>query len=179
MGLPVLRTSPLCTCCHHYPGTAAGLLRRSCTQPYQPSPKWRSGRPVQRPFRGLLSVHSRYGLHTRWITFRDPLHRRLQLLRHLHNCSDCFRLERNSRAGFAPTGKTPPCHGARQERSFPSPPIRVSQSSARRDPRTGARGQRLTLGISGQRIPNPRKRTLPPTEFQLRSTTINNSVHFP
>ncbi len=23
------------------------------------------GRPVQRPFRGLLSVHSRYGLHTR------------------------------------------------------------------------------------------------------------------
>ena len=36
----------------------------SLTQPYQPSPKWRSGRPVQRPFRGLLCVHSRYGLHT-------------------------------------------------------------------------------------------------------------------
>ena len=36
----------------------------SLTQSYQPSPKWRSGRPVQRPFRGLLSVHSRYCLHT-------------------------------------------------------------------------------------------------------------------
>ncbi len=40
----------------------------SITQPYQPSPKWRSGRPAQRPFRGLLSVHSRYGLHTRAAT---------------------------------------------------------------------------------------------------------------
>ncbi len=27
-----------------------------------------TGRPVQRPFRGLLSVHSRYGLHTRQVT---------------------------------------------------------------------------------------------------------------
>ena len=36
----------------------------SFTQSYQPSPRWRPGRPVQRPFRGLLSVHSRYGLHT-------------------------------------------------------------------------------------------------------------------
>ena len=40
----------------------------SFSQPYQPSPKWRSGRPAQRPFRGLLSVHSRYGLHTRAAT---------------------------------------------------------------------------------------------------------------
>jgi len=38
------------------------------SQSYQPSPQWRAGRPVQRRFRGLLSVHSRYGLHTRWIT---------------------------------------------------------------------------------------------------------------
>ena len=34
------------------------------TQPYQPSPKGSSGRPAHRPFRGLLSVHSRYGPHT-------------------------------------------------------------------------------------------------------------------
>ena len=66
-GLPVLRTSPLCTCCRHYPGTASGCIFRSLHQTYQPSPHWRTGRPVQRPFRGLLSVHSRYGLHTRWI----------------------------------------------------------------------------------------------------------------
>src|SRR5450631_2763370 len=44
------------------------------TQPYQPSPKGSSGRPAHRPFRGLLGVHSRYGLHTRAVTvFRDTL----------------------------------------------------------------------------------------------------------
>ena len=64
-------------------------------QSFQPSPKWLSGRPVQRPFRGLLSVHSRYGLNTRADTeFCDTLHRRLQPFRCLHSCSGCFRLER-------------------------------------------------------------------------------------
>src|SRR5437879_8706592 len=44
------------------------------TQPYQPSPKGSSGRPAHRPFRGLLGVHSRYGLHTRAVTvYRDTL----------------------------------------------------------------------------------------------------------
>jgi len=67
----------------------------SLAQSSQPSPKWRSGRLAQRPFRGLLSVHSRYGLHTRAATiFRGTLHRRLQPLRYLHSCSGCFRLER-------------------------------------------------------------------------------------
>jgi hypothetical protein len=40
----------------------------SFTQPYQPSPKGSSGRPAHRPFRGLLGVHSHYGLHTRAVT---------------------------------------------------------------------------------------------------------------
>ena len=31
--------------------------------------------------------------------------RRLQPFRYLHDCSDCFRLERNRRVGLAPTGK--------------------------------------------------------------------------
>src|SRR5712671_5194534 len=44
------------------------------TQPYQPSPKGLSGRPAHCPFRGLLGVHSRYGLHTRTVTvYRDTL----------------------------------------------------------------------------------------------------------
>src|SRR6202795_5278511 len=44
------------------------------TQPYQPSPKGSSGRPAHCPFRGLLGVHSRYGLHTRAVTvYRDTL----------------------------------------------------------------------------------------------------------
>jgi len=43
-------------------------------QPYQPSPKTPSGRPAHCPFRGLLGVHLRYGLHTRAATvFRDTL----------------------------------------------------------------------------------------------------------
>src|SRR5947207_8383994 len=46
------------------------------TQPYQPSPKGLSGRPAHRPFRGLLGVYSRYGLHTRAVTvYRDTLTR--------------------------------------------------------------------------------------------------------
>src|ERR1700693_1548471 len=31
VGLPVLRTLSLCTCCRHYPGAAAGVLLRSLT----------------------------------------------------------------------------------------------------------------------------------------------------
>ena len=43
-------------------------------QPYQPSPITLSGRPAHCPFRGLLGVHSRYGLHTRAVTvYRDTL----------------------------------------------------------------------------------------------------------
>src|SRR5512132_62127 len=46
----------------------------SLTQSYQPSPKGSSGRPAHCPFRGLLGVHSRYGLHTRAVTvYRDTL----------------------------------------------------------------------------------------------------------
>ena len=95
----MLRASPLCTCHRHYPGAATGCPLRSLPQSWQPSPKWRPGRPTHCPFRGLLSVHSRYGLHTRWITQGDPLHQRLQPLRYLHDCSDCFRLERKLPGG--------------------------------------------------------------------------------
>src|SRR3981189_3330124 len=43
-------------------------------QTYQSSPIGLSGRPAHRPFRGLLGVHSRYGLHTRAVTvYRDTL----------------------------------------------------------------------------------------------------------
>src|SRR5271155_902821 len=43
-------------------------------QSCQLSPIWQSGRPAHCPFRGLLGVHSRYGLHTRAVTvYRDTL----------------------------------------------------------------------------------------------------------
>lgn len=99
MGLPVLHAFPLCTCCRHYPGTASGCFLCSLHQTSQPSPHWQTGRPVHRPFRGLLSVHSRYGLHTRQVTICDPLYQRLQPLRLLHDCSDCFRLEQKLPGG--------------------------------------------------------------------------------
>src|SRR5271163_1253499 len=51
VGLPVLRTLSLCTCCRHYPGAAAGRRLAHLTQPYQPSPITLSGRPAHRPFR--------------------------------------------------------------------------------------------------------------------------------
>ncbi len=51
-----------------------GVLVAHLTQPCQPSPEGSPGRPAHRPFRGLLGVHSRCGLHTRAVTvFRDPL----------------------------------------------------------------------------------------------------------
>jgi len=64
-GLPVLRALSMCTCCHHYPGAAAGHGLRSDAQPYQPSPERRPGRPAHCPFRGLHGVHLRCGLYTR------------------------------------------------------------------------------------------------------------------
>src|SRR3954466_8145696 len=74
-------------------------------QPYQPSPKGSSGRPAHRPFRGLLGVHSRYGLPTRAVTvYRDTLTRGFS---HFvtsmtapvaSGWSDC-------RVGLTPTGK--------------------------------------------------------------------------
>jgi hypothetical protein len=55
------------------------------------------------------------------------LHRRLQPLRYLHDCFDCFRPERFSRVGLSPTGKAPPLHGARQKRTLTNhiPPAKI------------------------------------------------------
>jgi hypothetical protein len=95
-GFPVLRALSLCTCCRHYPGAADGHTRRSkIAHPYQPSPIPLSGRPAHRPFRGLLSVYSRCGLHTRAVTNFVTAIRGLQTFRLLHACPGCFRLERS------------------------------------------------------------------------------------
>src|SRR5258708_19584379 len=62
-GLPCCVRFPCVHAVATTPAQRLGALLRSFTQPYQPSPIWQSGRPVHRPFRGLLAVHSRYGLH--------------------------------------------------------------------------------------------------------------------
>src|SRR5712672_198624 len=94
-GLPCCVRFPCVHAVATTPAQRLGALLRSFTQPYQPSPIWQSGRPVHRPFRGLLGVHSRYGLHTRAVTNSCRAIRRLQPLRFLHSCSGCFRLERS------------------------------------------------------------------------------------
>ena len=75
------------------------------TQPCQPSPIWQSGRPAHCPFRGLLGVHSRYGLHTRAVTvFRDTLSEGFS-----HFVTSMTAPVASGwsgcRVGFAPTGK--------------------------------------------------------------------------
>ena len=73
-GLPCCVRFP---CVHAVAPTRAqrlGVSFAHSPQPYQPSPKGLSGRPAHRPFRGLLGVYSRYGLHTRAVTvYRDTL----------------------------------------------------------------------------------------------------------
>src|SRR6202035_2456985 len=90
LGYPISR--PLAACCvclelRPLPSTGITLLQRYCeplrphsapglslARPYQPSPEGLPGRPAHRPFRGLLSVHSRCGPHTRAVTvYRDQL----------------------------------------------------------------------------------------------------------
>src|SRR6266540_2832909 len=90
------------------------------TQPYQPSPKGSSGRPAHRPFRGLLGVHLRYGLHTRAVTvFRDTLSEGFS-----HFVSSIAAPVASGwsgcRVGLAPTGKAPPFHGAHPLQTFGS-----------------------------------------------------------
>src|SRR5579863_6502665 len=74
-------------------------------QSYQPSLISQSGRPVHCPFRGLLGVHSRYGLHTRAVTvFRDTLSEGFS-----HFVTSIAAPVASGwsvrRVGFAPTGK--------------------------------------------------------------------------
>src|SRR5205814_9659323 len=119
-------------CCVRFPCVHAaattpvqrlGVVLAHLTQPWQPSPEGVPGRPAHCPFRGLLGVHSRCGLHTRTVTNSGHVNRRLQplrYLRYLHDCSDCFRLERLP-DGICTHWKTPPLHGAHPQRTLARP----------------------------------------------------------
>jgi hypothetical protein len=100
MGLPVLRLIPFV----YMPSPLPRQVRwdSSLVIPIDIGlPRVRAGRLLHYSFRGLLSVHLCYGLQTRQVALRDPLYQRLQQLRYLHYCSDCYRVERtSSRAGF-------------------------------------------------------------------------------
>ena len=117
LGLPVFRALSLCTCCRHYPGAASGritsLISSRCSKP---SPKGLSGRPAHCPFRGLLGVHSRCGLHTRAATNCYTLIERFShfvasMTAPIASWSGC-------RVGPCTHWKAPPFHGAHPERTL-------------------------------------------------------------
>src|SRR5271154_709333 len=73
-GLPCCARFPCVHAVATTPAQRLGPASLTSPQSCQPSPIWQSGRPVHRHFRGLLGVHSRYGLHTRAVTvYRDTL----------------------------------------------------------------------------------------------------------
>ncbi len=108
-------------------------------QPCQPSPEGSPGRPAHRPFRGLLGVHSRCGLHTRTVTVcRDRYPKASDissppcLLRLLP--AGAFR-----RVGLAPTGKRRLVTAHTPKRHSPSPARMTGPGSKRKFARSACR----------------------------------------
>ena len=88
------------------------------------------GRPAHRPFRGMLGVHSRSGLHTRAVTvIRDPLS---EGFRHFVASMPAPVASgwSASPGGACTHWKAPPCHGAPPLRSLTKPSRRVSVGCA-------------------------------------------------
>jgi hypothetical protein len=116
MGLPVLRTLSLCTCCRHYPGAAAGRMVSLGNPAVSAFPERVIGSACASSFslaRRSLALRPAHSRCHQFVT-RFP---RLQPLRHLHSCSGCFRLER-SPGGTCTHWKAPPCHGAHPIRTL-------------------------------------------------------------
>src|SRR5262249_41831749 len=84
----------------------------SSPPPIAAFPVSKAGRLPHQHFQGLLSVH--YSLQPVGSRghLRDPFHRRLQPFRHLHDCSDCYRLERKLPGGSVSHWVIAPFHGA-------------------------------------------------------------------
>jgi hypothetical protein len=116
MGFPCCVRFPCVRAAATTPVQRLGVVAH-LTQPQQPSPITLPGRPAHRPFRGLLSVHSRCGRTLAPSPICDQLHRRLQPFCYLHDCSGCFRLERLP-GGACTHWKAPPCHGAHVKRTL-------------------------------------------------------------
>ena len=94
------------------------------------------GRRPHWTFRGLLNVHSRYGLSARCIARATHLSRRLRRFRYLHRRPDSYQLERPScRVGIAPTEDQHLFHAHISDVPFSLPSRRdISSSSTTRMP---------------------------------------------
>ena len=102
-GFPCCVWSPLSACRRQYPGRTDGLRSLVLSHRRRPSPIIGGSAPalpVSGPAQRSLSLRPADSPSRQ----SDPLHRRLQQLRYLHYCSDCYRVERtSSRAGLSPT----------------------------------------------------------------------------
>ena len=133
MGLPVLRTLSLCTCCRHYPGAATGRRLRSSRPAVSAFPENVVGSACTSVLFEACSAFTHVAARTLAPSpICDALYRRLQPFRHLHDCSGCFRLER-SPGGACTHWKAPPSHGAHVKRPFGISKV-DSQSGGRRTP---------------------------------------------
>src|SRR6202048_3010163 len=105
------------------------------------NPRLSNGCSSPPPFEACLSLIA-----------RQRLNRRLQPLRYLHDCSDCFRLERLP-GGTCTHWKAPPLHGAHPERtSLTSSGIHLSRYDGLREgeheaPRVHLCSRRYGCGI--------------------------------
>src|ERR1700680_536349 len=131
-GLPCCVRFPCVHAVATAPAQRLGVLFRSFTLPYQPSPITLSGRPAHCPFRGLLGVHSRYGLHTRAVTvFRDTLSEGFS-----HFVTSMTAPVASGwsvrRVGFAPTGKRRlvTAHGLSRHQKLEPSLLLVTQSGS-------------------------------------------------
>jgi hypothetical protein len=121
-----------------------GVVFAHLTQPCQPSPEGAPGRPAHRPFRCLLGVHSRCGLHTRAVTvFRDQLS---EGFRHFVSSmpAPVASAWSGRRVGLAPTGKSAALSRRTPKADLPSG--RRSQQ-AHLLPRTGSRFDPRTCNL--------------------------------
>jgi hypothetical protein len=98
-------------CRRHYPGEIPQANVAPLTWRTAAFPVSQTGRLPHCPFRGLLSVHSRSGLHARRVA-KATLYRRLRRIRYLLRRSDCYRLERPVAGWESHPLRTADFHGA-------------------------------------------------------------------
>ena len=118
LGLPVLRTLSLCTCCRHYPGAATGHTLRSSHPAVSAFPE----RVV-----GSACTSSFSRLARRSLALRPAHSRGHQFVTRYTEGFSHFVTSMPApvasgwsgcRVGLAPAGEAPPCHGAHPKRAF-------------------------------------------------------------
>jgi hypothetical protein len=112
LGLPVLLRSPCARMLPPIPRWNRWVLVSLSSPPIAAFPVSKAGRLPHQHFQGLLSVHYTLQPARSRGHLRDPFHRRLQPFRHLHDCSDCYRLERKLPGGSVSHWVIAPFHGA-------------------------------------------------------------------